>query len=100
MSDRLFRFSPHSIAAAARRLAGQVGSKIGFLVRPSAQPMLVPADAGEVDRILLGLVLIAREAAGAGTAITIETEIHKVLPAAAGGRPGSGPYVRLTAGAG
>jgi nitrogen-specific signal transduction histidine kinase len=87
------------IANAVGRIRQLVGAKGGVSVRLAPQPMVIPGDAGDVDRVLLDLVLNAREALnGGGGVITIETHLHESLTVSVAGVSRKGPYIRLTVG--
>jgi hypothetical protein len=84
------------IAGTIGRIRQAIGGTTGVLVRLAPQPMVIPGDTGDVDRILLDLVVNAREALDGKGVITIETELRQSFPDA-GGTPGAKrPCLRLT----
>lgn len=82
------------VSHAATTLNAAVGRRVRLQLKLSAFPVRVVATPAEVERILLNLVLNAREALGADGAITIETAVGTEPPGGTRIRPG--PYARLT----
>ena len=82
------------VAHAATTLNAAVGRRVRLQLQLSAFPVRVAAAPEEVDRIVLNLVLNAREAMGGDGVITIETAVATEPPGGTRIRPG--PYARLT----
>jgi two-component system, cell cycle sensor histidine kinase and response regulator CckA len=82
------------IAHAVTFLNIAIGRRVRLQLRLSAFPVRVAADPAEVERILLNLVLNAREALVVDGVITIETAVGTEPAGGTQMRPG--PYARVT----
>lgn len=85
-------------AEMAKMLQRIVGETVQIEVRPAPGPLLVRADPGMIDQILLNLTVNARDAMPRGGTVVIATEAIELaaadLPAGSDHHPGS--YVRLS----
>ena len=84
------------IAGTVGQIRQAVGAKVGVFVHLAPQAMTVAGDSGDVSRILLDLVLNAREAVASSGVITIETRLLPAFPDLGGKRSGKQPCIRLT----
>jgi PAS domain S-box-containing protein len=82
----------------ARMLRRLIGEDIGLDVRGAPEEMLVRVDRGQIEQVIINLVLNARDAMASGGTIELEVaaaqredvEAHATEPC------GDGPHVRLT----
>jgi signal transduction histidine kinase len=87
------------IVADVRKLMGRViGEDIELAFEPQDGLWKTLVDVGEVEQVLMNLLVNARDALPRGGRITIATENVTLDPDQARGRPGAkpGPHVRLT----
>jgi len=78
-----------------RRLLGET---IDLVIRPAAARATIEADRGQIEQVVLNLVVNARDAMPRGGRLTLETARLSVNEGADGGTRGSGPgsYVLLS----
>lgn len=68
------------VANLKRLLDRIIGADIQFEVRDGSQPVLIFADAGMLDQVLLNLVVNARDAMPRGGKLTLEMQVRSVVP--------------------
>jgi signal transduction histidine kinase len=84
------------VASMAERLSWLVGDKLLLRLRLSSEPAVIVADAAEIERILMNLVLNSRDAMPFGGVLSLETSVIIEVserPTEVGSLPW--PYVRL-----
>ncbi len=81
-----------------KMLVRMLGEDVELTIAPAQEPMQVHADAGQIEQVIMNLVVNARDAMPSGGHVTMETaaiEVHaKNAEAHLGVRPGT--YVMLT----
>jgi signal transduction histidine kinase/CheY-like chemotaxis protein len=86
------------VSGAHRLLARLIGEHVELVVALSARPLLVEADPGQLEQVIVNLATNARDAMPSGGRLTIETEAVTVDGDGAALAPGLGPgdYVMLS----
>ena len=86
------------IGEAGRMLGRMVGENIEIATKLAPDPGFVLADAGQMNQVLLNLVVNARDAMQGGGRILIETEIVEIREPLVAGHPEArrGEFVRLS----
>ncbi len=86
------------VSDTAQMLRRLIGEDVELVTRPGAPLLLVRADPGQVNQVLMNLAVNARDAMPTGGTLTIETR-NEVLGAGTapdGAEVRPGPYVRLS----
>ncbi|MET0494766.1 MAG: PAS domain S-box protein [Actinoplanes sp.] len=87
-----------SIAEAHALLARTIGKKVDLVARPAAEPLLIYADSGQIQQVLINLAVNARDAMPDGGTLVIEGSMADLDEDQTGLQPGlqtAGRYVRL-----
>ena len=81
-----------------KMLSRVVGKDIEFIVRTRGDGALVLADGGQMEQVVMNLVVNARDAMPTGGTLTVETDLVSIDESFAHTHPGctAGSYVRLT----
>jgi signal transduction histidine kinase len=81
-----------------RMLRRIVGEDIGFVVRLARDLGQIKADPGQIEQVIMNLVVNARDAMPGGGTITVETAAVEIDDVFVGAQPGSrtGAFARLT----
>ena len=88
----------HLVAGFTDMLRRLIGERIDLVVRSPAEPLRVSADVGQIEQVLMNLVVNARDAMPEGGTITIELAAAHLDEEFVRSHPESatGPWVRLS----
>jgi PAS domain S-box-containing protein len=89
----------NEILSDVHKLLGRlIGEDVRLITQPAQSPVLLKADTGQIEQVLINLATNSRDAMPGGGTLTIGVEAHRLEPERANGLLSleSGDYVRLT----